>query len=58
MTYYLAAYVIFWVALFGYLLGLTRRQARLVGRADALIARLARAETRGADPGSGAGGAG
>lgn len=40
MTYYLAAYVIFWVALFGYLLGLTRRQARLVERADCLVERL------------------
>ena len=41
MSYYLAAYVLFWVALFGYLIGLTRRQARLVARADALVARLA-----------------
>ncbi len=40
MSYYLAAYVIFWVVLFGYLLGLLRRQVRLVARAESLVARL------------------
>ena len=41
MSYYLAAYVVFWAALFGYLLGLTRRQARLVERSTRLVDRLA-----------------
>ena len=40
MSYYLAAYVVFWAALFGYLLALLRRQVRLVARAEALVARL------------------
>ena len=41
MSYYLAAYVVFWAALFGYLIGLTRRQARLVERSARLVDRLA-----------------
>jgi hypothetical protein len=41
LSYYFVAYVVFWVALFGYLIGLTRRQARLVARAHALVTRLA-----------------
>ena len=40
MSYYLAAYVVFWAALFGYLIGLTRRQARLVERSARLVDRL------------------
>lgn len=40
MSYYLAAYVIFWVVLFGYLLALLRRQVRLVARAESLVAQL------------------
>lgn len=40
MTYYLAAYVAFWAALFGYLLGLSSRQARLNRRAVELAERL------------------
>lgn len=41
MSYYGAAYLVFWTALFAYLVGLTRRQARLVARAEGLVARLA-----------------
>ena len=51
MSYFLAAYVIFWAALFGYLLALLRRQMRLVTRAEGLVTRLA------ARPGEGAAGA-
>lgn len=40
MSYYLAAYIVFWAALFGYLIGLTRRQARLVERSARLVDRL------------------
>jgi CcmD family protein len=40
MSYFLAAYVIFWAALFGYLLALLRRQVRLIARAETLVARL------------------
>ena len=36
MTWYLFAYVAFWAALFGYLLGLSSRQARL-NRANQLF---------------------
>lgn len=53
MSYYLAAYVIFWAALFGYLVALLRRQARLVARAESLVARLAASPGRDADAGSG-----
>ena len=41
MTWYLAAYVAFWAVLFGYLAGISGRQRRLVGRAEALTRRLA-----------------
>ena len=41
MTYYFAAYAVFWIALFAYLAGLTRRQARLNARAARLVERLA-----------------
>ena len=40
MIYYLTAYVVFWAVLAGYLLALTRRQSRLVERADRLVERL------------------
>ena len=48
MIYYLTAYVIFWTALFGYLMSLSRRQERLNVRASALVDRLAK---RGGDAG-------
>lgn len=41
MSYYLTAYVVFWAALFGYLLGLTSRQSKLNARAERLVERLA-----------------
>ena len=41
MTWYLAAYGVFWAVLFGYLLGVAGRQQRLVDRAEALTRRLA-----------------
>lgn len=41
MTYYLAAYAIFWAVLFGYLMGLSSRQARLNAWAASLRERLA-----------------
>ena len=41
MTWYLAAYAVFWAVLFGYLLGVAGRQERLVERAEALSRRLA-----------------
>lgn len=50
MTYYLAAYVVFWAALFGYLLGLSSRQARLNHRAAELVERLV---ARGRETGDG-----
>ena len=40
MTWYLFAYVAFWAVLFGYLLGLSSRQARLNRRAAELTGRL------------------
>lgn len=40
MTYYLAAYVAFWAALFGYLLGMVQRQARLNRLAATIAERL------------------
>lgn len=40
MTYTWAAYLVVWAALFGYLLGLTSRQARLNAWAQALTERL------------------
>jgi len=40
MTWYLAAYVIFWAVLFGYLMGVSGRQQRLVERAERLTRRL------------------
>ena len=41
MTWYLAAYAVFWAVLFGYLLGVAGRQHRLVERAEELTRRLA-----------------
>lgn len=41
MTYYVAAYALFWAALFGYLLGLSSRQRELNDRAARLRERLA-----------------
>lgn len=41
MTYYLAAYIVFWAALFGYLLGLSSRQSNLNERAERLVEKLA-----------------
>lgn len=52
MTWYLAAYAMFWAALFGYLLGVASRQQKLVERAEELTRRLA--ET-GPDAATGAG---
>ena len=43
MTWYLAAYAVFWAVLFGYLTGVAGRQERLVERAEALTRRLAEA---------------
>jgi CcmD family protein len=40
VTWYLFAYVAFWAVLFGYLLGLSSRQARLNRRAAELTGRL------------------
>lgn len=40
MTWYLAAYAVFWSVLFGYLLGVSSRQQKLVERAEALTRRL------------------
>ena len=40
MRYYLAAYGVFWAALFGYLLGLSSRQSKLNDRAERLVERL------------------
>ena len=40
MTWYLAAYAVFWAVLFGYLLGVSSRQQKLVERAEALTRRL------------------
>ncbi|HUP01483.1 MAG TPA: CcmD family protein [Gemmatimonadota bacterium] len=41
MTYYLAAYAVFWAVLFGYLLGLSSRQAKLNRQAETIVERLA-----------------
>lgn len=41
MTWYLAAYAMFWAVLFGYLMGVSSRQQRLVERAEELTRRLA-----------------
>ena len=41
MTWYLAAYATFWAVLFGYLLGVSGRQQKLVERAEQLTRRLA-----------------
>lgn len=43
MSFYLAAYLVFWAGLGVYLLALERRQARLARRAARLVERLARA---------------
>ena len=53
MTWYLAAYAMFWAVLFGYLMGVSGRQQRLVERAEELTRRLA---DRGPDPGRAEGG--
>ena len=52
MTWYLAAYAMFWAALFGYLLGVSSRQQKLVERAEELTRRLAESAP---DVGTGAG---
>ena len=52
MTWYLAAYAMFWAVLFGYLLGVSSRQQKLVERAEELTRRLAES---GPEPGTGAG---
>jgi hypothetical protein len=49
MTWYLAAYATFWAVLFGYLLGVSSRQQKLVERAEQLTRRLA--ESAGPGPG-------
>ena len=41
MTWYLAAYAMFWAVLFGYLMGVSGRQQKLVERAEELTRRLA-----------------
>jgi hypothetical protein len=41
MTWYLAGYAMFWAVLFGYLMGVSSRQQRLVERAEELTRRLA-----------------
>jgi hypothetical protein len=41
MIWYLAAYAMFWAALFGYLMGVSSRQQKLVERAEDLTRRLA-----------------
>jgi hypothetical protein len=41
MIWYLAAYAMFWAVLFGYLLGVSTRQQKLVERAEELTRRLA-----------------
>lgn len=40
MIYYMTAYAVFWAVLFGYLLGLSSRQAKLNRRAAELTGRL------------------
>lgn len=50
MTWYLAAYAMFWAALFGYLLGVASRQQKLVERAEELTRRLAESAP---EPGAG-----
>ena len=52
MTWYLAAYAMFWAVLFGDLLGVSGRQQRLVERAEELTRRLAE---RGPGPARGSG---
>ena len=44
MSYYVAAYLIFWAALFGYLVAMARRQTRLVERAERLVERLSHSD--------------
>ncbi|HEY7471099.1 MAG TPA: hypothetical protein VIE68_02005 [Gemmatimonadota bacterium] len=41
MTWYLTAYAMFWAVLFGYLMGISSRQQKLVERAEELTRRLA-----------------
>ncbi len=40
MIWYLAAYAVFWAVLFGYLMGVSSRQQKLVERAEYLTRRL------------------
>lgn len=47
MTWYLAAYAVFWAVLFGYLLGVSSRQQKLVERAEALTRRLSEGASEG-----------
>jgi hypothetical protein len=60
VTWYLAAYATFWAVLFGYLLGVSSRQQKLVERAEQLTRRLAESapEPPGDAPGPGASGPG
>ena len=59
MTWYLAAYATFWAVLFGYLLGVSSRQQKLVERAEQLTRRLTEsaggAGSGPAEPGGGRG---
>jgi hypothetical protein len=45
MTWYLAAYAVFWAVLFGYLMGVSNRQQKLVERAEYLTRRLSESAT-------------
>jgi hypothetical protein len=47
MTWYLAAYAVFWAVLFGYLTGLHSRQQKLVERAERLTRRLSESASQG-----------
>lgn len=40
MIWYLAAYAVFWAVLFGYLMGVSSRQQKLVEHAEYLTRRL------------------
>ncbi|HYO46554.1 MAG TPA: hypothetical protein VEY33_07695 [Gemmatimonadota bacterium] len=53
MIWYLAAYAVFWAVLFGYLMGVSSKQQKLVERAESLTRRLSESATdaeRGARP--------
>jgi hypothetical protein len=45
MTWYLSAYAVFWAVLFGYLMGVSNRQQKLVERAEHLTRRLSESAT-------------